>query len=124
MVVFARVCVALVWLYNGLWCKVLGRCGDHLEIIASVAGPLGLPPRPVMLAIGAAEVAIALWVMSGRRARAAAWVQTLLLASMNGAGLLFGGVAIERPGGLLVHNLVLVALVWLLADCRPRRDLG
>lgn len=111
----ARLAIALVWLYNGLWCKLLGGCPDHAEIVAGAAADVGLPAAPVLWALGGAETAIALWVLSGRAPRAAAWTQTLLLVAMNGAGLLFGAEAIPRPGGLVVHNLVFLVLVWAVA---------
>jgi AbrB family looped-hinge helix DNA binding protein len=33
-----RLAVALVWLYQGLWCKVLGRCPGHRAIVEAVPG--------------------------------------------------------------------------------------
>lgn len=123
----ARLAIALVWLYNGLWCKLLLRCPDHAEIVAGAAADLALsttlrlPATPVLWALGAAETALAVWVLTGRGARAAAWVQTLLLVGMNAAGLLFRPEAIPRPGALLVHNFVLLVLVWAVASGgRPR----
>jgi uncharacterized membrane protein YphA (DoxX/SURF4 family) len=115
------VAIALVWLYNGLWCKLLLGCPDHAEIVAGAAADLRLPATPVLWALGAAETALALWVLTGRGARAAAWVQTLLVVGMNAAGLLFGSESILRPGALLVHNFVLLVLVWVVASGGRRR---
>ena len=116
IILLARAAVALVWLYNGLWCKLLGQSPGHREIVASAAEPLGLPTTAVLWLIGLAEVLIALWTLSGHSARWCALVQTVLLVSMNAAGLLFGDHEIPEPGGMIVHNLVLIALVWLLAE--------
>lgn len=117
----ARVAIALVWLYNGLWCKLLLGCPDHAEIVAGAAADLGLHATPVLWALGAAETALAIWVLTGRGARAAAWVQTLLVVGMNAAGLLFGSESIPRPGALLVHNFMLLVLVWVVASGGRRR---
>lgn len=123
----ARLAIALVWLYNGLWCKLLLGCPDHIEIVAGavadlrVSTTLRLPATPVLWALGAAETALAVWVLTRRGARAAAWVQTLLLVGMNAAGLLFRPEAIPRPGALLVHNFVLLVLVWAVASGGRRR---
>lgn len=123
----ARLAIALVWLYNGLWCKLLFGCPDHVEIVAGAAADLRvsttlrLPVTPVLWALDAAETALAVWVLTGRGARAAAWVQTLLLVGMNAAGLLFRPEAIPRPGALLVHNFVLLVLVWIVASGGRRR---
>lgn len=123
----ARLAIALVWLYNGLWCKLLLGCPDHVEIVAGAVADLGLPATlrlpatQVLWALGAAETALAVWVLTGRGARAAAWVQTLLLVGMNAAGLFFRPGAIPRPGALLVHNFVLLVLVWTVAGGGWRR---
>jgi hypothetical protein len=89
--------VAGVWMYHGLWCKVLGRCPEQLDIVA--AAPF-LPRRlaqPAVFALGLAEIAFATWVLSGRRPLLAAAAQTALLAGMNGGGLAWGRTHI--PGG-------------------------
>ena len=115
----ARLAIALVWLYNGLWCKLLARCSSHEEIIASAAVPLGFHTRLVMVGIGAGEVMLAVWVLSGRKLRLAAWVQTLVLVAMNGAGLAWGAEEIPNLGALLVQNLVFLTLVWIVGR-QPR----
>jgi hypothetical protein len=42
-----RLAVALVWLYQGLWCKLLGGCPGHRAIVDAVPwlGERG-GPRP------------------------------------------------------------------------------
>jgi uncharacterized membrane protein YphA (DoxX/SURF4 family) len=116
---FARVAVAVVWLYEGLWCKLLGGDGDQRAIVAAV--PL-LPPALTVAAltgIGLAEVGIAAWVLTGRRVRAAAVTQTVLLVTFNVGGLLFAGDRIGDAGRMLTANAALLALVWLLATTPP-----
>ncbi|MEM1205848.1 MAG: DoxX-like family protein [Acidobacteriota bacterium] len=111
----ARTSVALVWLYNGLWCKLLGRCPDHLAIIASVFEPMGFPNVIPVVTLGIVEVFIAGNVLTGRQPRFWAGLQTFLLLAMNGVGLIFGGEHIADVASMIVHSLVLIALVWLLA---------
>lgn len=111
---FARAAVAAVWLYEGLWCKVLGGDADQHAIVAAV--PL-LPATVVtaaLVTIGLAETALAAWVLTGRRATAAAVVQTVLLIGFNAGGLLFAADRITDPGRMLTANAALLALVWLL----------
>lgn len=69
-----------------------------------------------LVAIGLAEVALGLWVLSGRRAQAAALVQTVLVGGFNAGGLLFSPGQIDEPGRLLTQNLAFVALVWMVAE--------
>lgn len=119
---FARTAVAAVWLYEGLWCKILGGDGDQRAIVGAV--PL-LPPAlatAALVGIGLAETAIAAWVLTGRRARAAAVTQTVLLVAFNAGGLLFAGDRIGDAGRMLTANAALLALAWLLArPSSPRR---
>jgi uncharacterized membrane protein YphA (DoxX/SURF4 family) len=108
----ARAAVAAVWLYEGLWCKVL--TGDQLSIVAAV--PF-LPPAlasAALTGVGVAETALAVWVLTGRRARAAAIVQTVLLVAFNAGGLLFAADQISDEGRMLTANAALLALAWLL----------
>ena len=115
----ARAAVAAVWLYEGLWCKILGGDADQQAIVAAV--PL-LPPAlaaSAVTAIGVAEVAVAAWVLTGRSVRAAAVTQTVLLVAFNAGGLVFAGDRISDAGRMLTANAVLLALVWLLARDVP-----
>jgi len=111
----ARAAVAAVWLYNGMWCKLLAGCPSHAAIFSTV--PAVFAPVLALLpaALGGAEVALAVWVASGWRRRLAAVIQTALLVSMNAGGLVWGGDAIQEPGGLVVQNAAFLALVWLVA---------
>jgi hypothetical protein len=110
-----RAAVAAVWLYEGLWCKILAGAPDQRLIVASVPA---IPPAWVtaaLVGLGVVETAIALWVLSGVGVRAAAYVQTGLVVVFNAGGLLFAGARIAEPGRMLTQNAVLVAVVWLLA---------
>ncbi len=63
-----RVAVAAVWLYEGLWCKLLGGEPHQLEVVEAVPR---FGPRVGALflqLLGVVEVAVALWALSGDRA--------------------------------------------------------
>ncbi|MFE0457882.1 DoxX-like family protein [Kitasatospora sp. NPDC058965] len=119
--------VALVWWYEGFWCKVWPGRADQREIVAGLPLLPGWAVTPLLLAIGLAEVALGVWVLTGRRARAAAVVQTVLVVGFNAGGLLFGAAQIPEPGRLVVQDLALLALVWLVAGkpaAAPRTAAG
>jgi len=114
----ARLAVAAVWLYEGLWCKVLGGAPGQRDIIDAVPVlPAGLVTA-ALLALGLLETAVAGWVLSGRRTRAAAVTQTVLLVALNAGGLCFAAGQIADAGRMLTANAVLLALAWLIADAR------
>ena len=76
-----RYLIALVWLINGLLCKVLGLVPRHAAIVARILGPAhagGLTPL-----IGLGEIGMALWVLSGVKSRLCALAQIVLILTMN-----------------------------------------
>ena len=110
-----HVAVAAVWLYEGLWCKVLGRERRQLEVVGAVpyfgprAGALFLK------ALGVGEIALGAWVLSGIAPGLCALVQTLLLAALNTSGLIWARHIIHDPGGMVVKNFAFLVLVWVSA---------
>ena len=108
--------VAGVWLYHGLWCKLLGGCPEQLRIVEKVPGlPRGLA-KPTLLALGAVEVAFAGWVISARRPRAAAVAQTAAIAAMNGGGLAWAREHVPHPRALVAENAAFLLLLWWAAE--------
>jgi uncharacterized membrane protein YphA (DoxX/SURF4 family) len=113
---FPAAAVAGVWLYHGLWCKLLGRCPDQVDVVAAVPGLRGDRAKAVLLGIGLVETTLAVWVVSGRRPRAAAAAGTALVAGMNAGGLVFGRRHIPAVNTMLVENAGFLALAWLAAE--------
>jgi uncharacterized membrane protein YphA (DoxX/SURF4 family) len=113
---FPAAAVAGVWLYHGLWCKLLDRCAEQLDVVASVPGLRGPRARALLLSIGAVETVLAAWVASGRRPRAAAAIGTAMVVGMNAGGLTFGRRHIPAPRMLVAENLVFLGLSWLAAE--------
>ena len=80
--IWQRSVIAIVWLYHGLWCKLLSASPTQIAVVASVplaghAAEIVLPP------VGAVETLLAIWVLAGRGARPCEIVQTVLLIGMN-----------------------------------------
>src|SRR5580704_8969860 len=84
-----RLSIALVWLYQGLWCKVLGRSAGHVAVISAVPFIGATGSRVALILLGLVECSIAVWVLSGKRTQQAAIVQTVLLVAMNAGGLIW-----------------------------------
>ncbi|HEY3243234.1 MAG TPA: DoxX-like family protein [Phycisphaerae bacterium] len=123
LLLVGRFAIALVWLYHGLWCKLLGRSITQAAVVAGVPFLGANASRIALMVIGAGEVVLAGWLLSGWRSRAAALVQTLAIVAMNAGGLLWSRQAIHDPVGLVVQNLVLICLIWCVADqsCERKR---
>ncbi|MGW1258615.1 DoxX-like family protein [Streptomyces sp. NPDC002513] len=118
--VLARRAVALVWFYEGLWCKVWPGRDDQRAIVGDVPHMPAWAVTAALIAIGIAEAAIGVWVLSGLWARDAAVAQTALVVVFNAGGLLFGLDHIAEPGRMLTQNLAFVALIWLVERTSPR----
>ena len=73
--------IALVWLVNGLLCKVLGLVPRHEAIVARILGPAYAGPLTRL--IGLAEIGMAVWLLSGIKRRWCVLAQMGLVATMN-----------------------------------------
>jgi uncharacterized membrane protein YphA (DoxX/SURF4 family) len=112
---FPAAAVAGVWLYHGLWCKVLGRCPDQLRVLQDVPGLGGRRGKTLLFALGLAETALAAWVISGVKPKLAAATGTALVAGMNAGGLTYGRRHIAAPRMLVAENVGFLALAWWAA---------
>lgn len=113
-----RLIVALIWFYEGAWQKVIARDAHELSIVQSFA-TTPEAAHQLMLLIGAGETLLGLGVLSGLFPRFIACFQIILLLTMNGIGILFGGGKIANPVGLLIHNLPFLACIACLGLYGP-----
>lgn len=113
-----RLVISLTWLYEGLWQKVIIQDAHELSIVSQFAAAPETAHGFMML-IGIGETLLAIGVLSGVLHRALAWLQIVLLVSMNGLGIIFGGGAIQHPVALIIHNLPLVACIVLVGWYGP-----
>lgn len=110
-----RAAVASVWLYEGLWCKILGGEKHQIKVVESV--PV-LGPRigkAFLLLLGVVESAIAIWFASGFMPGLCAVTQTVLLVALNANGLLWARHVIHDPAGMVVKNVSFLLLGWTAA---------
>lgn len=108
-----RAAVAAVWLYEGLWCKVLGRAPLEAQVVAAVPLISARTGQLLLKALGAFEILLAAWVVSGVSPGACAIVQTVLLVFLNANGLLWARRVIHDPAGMVVKNLAFLILAWV-----------
>ena len=73
--------LALIWLVNGLVCKLLNLVPRHQEIVATILGV----EHAVLFTrlIGVAEILMALWILSRYLPKLNAWVQIVVILLMN-----------------------------------------
>lgn len=73
--------IAVVWLINGLFCKVLDLVNRHEQIVGRILGEEFA--RPLTFMIGISEIGMAIWIFSGIKSRLNAITQISIVAIMN-----------------------------------------
>ena len=112
--------VAAVWLYEGFWCKVLGRNRHEFEVVEQVPFLAASTAHLLLRILGVVESALGLWVLSGWQPIAAAVAQTALLVGLNSAGIYFSRQRIPDPAGMVVKNAAFLVLAWVTASVAAR----
>jgi|SRR5581483_5467917 len=110
-----RTAIALVWMYQGFWCKLLGRAPHQLKIVGTAPFLNSSRARQALAVLGLFECVLAAWVSSGIRPHEAALMETILLISMNVAGLMWARSLISEPLGMLLQNFAFLVLAWIAA---------
>jgi uncharacterized membrane protein YphA (DoxX/SURF4 family) len=113
-----KIAVAGVWMYEGLWCKLLGGDPNQLVVVKQVPrwGPrFG---APFLMALGVVEVGLGLWVLIGMAPVLAAVAQTALLVTLNANGVYWSRHQIHDPAGMVVKNFAFLVLAWVAASSR------
>ena len=110
-----RGAVAAVWLYEGLWCKLLRGQPHEFEVVEAVPyfGPR-VGTRVLQL-LGVVEVALAIWTLTAIAPLLCAVTQTVLLVTLNANGLLWARHLIHDPAGMVIKNFAFLVLVWVSA---------
>lgn len=73
--------IALVWLINGLFCKVLNLVPRHEQIVSQILGEKY--SKSLTIAIGVSEIIMAIWIISDYKKRLNAILQITVIATMN-----------------------------------------
>jgi hypothetical protein len=73
--------ISLVWLTNGLFCKVLNLVPRHEEIVARILGQEH--SRTITVLIGISEIVMAVWILSRYKSRLNAILQIVIVGVMN-----------------------------------------
>ncbi|HCS21167.1 MAG TPA: hypothetical protein DIW47_11520 [Bacteroidetes bacterium] len=102
--------IAVVWLINGLICKVLNLVPRHEQIVARILGDEF--SRPLTVLIGLSELVMAVWILSNFKSRLNAIVQIVIVGAMNILEFIL------VPDHLLwgrfnsIFALVFIAIIW------------
>jgi uncharacterized membrane protein YphA (DoxX/SURF4 family) len=111
-----HVAVAAVWFYEGLWCKLLNGQPRQVRVVETM--PLYGPriASKLIRLLGAVEMVVGIWVLSGVAPILCAVAQTTLLVTLNVCGLLWARRLIDDPAGMVIKNFAFLVLVWVSAS--------
>lgn len=73
--------IAIVWIVNGLFCKVLNLVPRHQQIVAAITG--AIYSKLLTIVIGCSEILMAVWILSNIKTRLNAIAQIVIVAIMN-----------------------------------------
>src|ERR1043166_3557557 len=111
-----HIAVAAVWLYEGLWCKLLGGEPRQIEVVTAVPRYGQSVGGMFLKSLGVIEVGLAGWVLSGIAPLLCAIVQTILLLALNASGLIWARHLIHDPAGMVLKNGGFRVRAWVLAS--------
>src|SRR4051794_17641992 len=112
------VAIGSVWIFHGVYSKVLEGIPRHRLIVARVLGEEHA--RGATVVIGACEAMLGLWTFTQRKRRACATVQTAAIAAMNTMEILRAEDLLISAAGMVALNLAFLCLVWFWALAVPR----
>lgn len=111
-----RILIGSVWVFHGLYSKLLDGIPRHRLIVAQVLGED--LAKMATYAVGTCEVLLGLWVYSHRFPRACAAVQTLAIVTMNALEIARARELLISAPGMVALNAAFLGLGWYSAT-RP-----
>lgn len=114
--------IALVWLLNGLYCKLLNFVPRHQLIVARILGPehASLFTR----LIGLSEILMAIWIISRIQHRLNAITQMIIIAVMNTIEFFYARDLLLFGKWNAVLAIVLIAVIYVNEFVLKRKQSG
>ena len=115
--VISRIALGLVWLYEGLIPKILFLRSDELDLVGR-SGVIWRTPEWTLQVLGAAQIAVGIWLIAGWAERFAVAIATLWMAVLIVLVAAGSPAMLTDPYGALIKDLCLIACaitVWMLA---------
>ena len=110
--------IGCVWVFHGLYSKILNGIPRHRLIVERVLGPTYA--AAATKGIGLLEVLLGIWAFTGWQRTGCAAVQTLALVAMNTLEILRARALLISAPGMVLLNLAFLSLVWHWALSTPK----
>lgn len=115
--VAAQIVIGSVWVFHGLYSKILNGIPRHRLIVAKILGSAnaGIATK----AIGVLEMLLGLWAFTGWQPVACAVVQTTAILAMNSLEIIRARELLISAIGMVILNVGFLSLVWFWASFVP-----
>ena len=106
----AQIVIGSVWVFHGLYSKILDGIPRHRLIVGRILGAsnAGLATK----VIGLLEVLLGLWAYTGWQPVGCAVMQTAAIVAMNSLEILLAGELLISAVLMVLLNLGFLSLVW------------
>jgi hypothetical protein len=106
----SQVGIGIVWIFHGVYSKILNGIPRHQLIVGRVLGEK--LARPATKTIGCLEALLGMWIFSGTARVECAAVQTVAIAGMNTIEIIMAGDLLISAIGMVMLNLGFLAVIW------------
>ena len=109
----AQIVIGFVWVFHGLYSKILNGIPRHRLIVGKILGAAkaGFATK----SIGLLEVLLGLWAFTGWQPIGCAVVQTAAIVAMNTLEICLAAELLISAIGMVLLNLGFLALIWYWA---------
>ena len=113
MLLAAQILIGSVWIFHGLYSKLLRGIPRHRAIVARLLGEARADVATNVIGVG--EILLGVWVFTGWQRIPCAAVQTLALISMNALEIALASDLLISAIGMVALNIGLLMMIWFWA---------
>jgi len=116
--IVAQIVIGSVWVFHGLYSKILTGIPRHRLIVGKILGTAnaGIATK----AIGLLELLLGLWAFTGWQPVGCAVVQTAAIVAMNSLEIFLARELLISAIGMVILNIGFLSLVWHWASFAPK----
>jgi len=113
----AQIVIGSIWVFHGLYSKILNGIPRHRMIVGKILGSANA--GWATKTIGLLEILLGIWAFTGWHPVPCAVVQTAAIVAMNTLEISLAGEFLISAFGMVILNLGFLALVWSWALFSP-----
>jgi hypothetical protein len=110
LAILSQILIGSVWVFHGLYSKILNGIPRHQLIVGKVFGERFA--RPATKVIGGLEILLGLWAFTGIARVECAAVQTAAIVGMNTLEILLAREFLISAIGMVLLNLCFLLVIW------------